>query len=192
MAVELELPVPLEGLLKTSQVQVIETVDAGNLKTLLKWIVDKLGQSGSAPAERLDERLAAIENDNEALKQQLGKLQEAQVKALQDPGFWHKTSSATIIRTFAFDPSAVEAAGPSCIGLHAWHTCPFELPCNMCTQAHLLKAADAQPGGDALVCSGATELLLVPWHSTHVPCHCVCIMQWSMVARVQGIAPALR
>uniref|UniRef100_A0A7S3VMV5 Uncharacterized protein n=1 Tax=Dunaliella tertiolecta TaxID=3047 RepID=A0A7S3VMV5_DUNTE len=60
----------LDSILQVTDVQVVQSVDAGSLK----WILKKLQQADEGQAERI----AALEHANEALKEQLEQLKEQQ------------------------------------------------------------------------------------------------------------------
>lgn len=80
---------PLDELIKVTQSSVVQSVDAGSLQRTVKWIVHKLkqqprgggdaaGAAGGLDLGPVAEQLGRLAKENEALKEQLQKLQERQ------------------------------------------------------------------------------------------------------------------
>lgn len=70
----LMLPVALDDIFKFQKVQVVESVDVGNLQALLRWICDHLGTGGGPGVQDLAK-------ENAGLREELEKLKEKQVGA---------------------------------------------------------------------------------------------------------------
>lgn len=73
--VALELPVPLEDILKVTEVQVVQQLDVGALQQTLRWIIDQLHSGTGSGAGGLPERISRLEKENEELKEQLKQLE---------------------------------------------------------------------------------------------------------------------
>jgi hypothetical protein len=79
---DLHLPVPLDQIITVGAVQVVASVDTGNLSLFLKWIVDKLNDQ-QEKAATLAASVSSISNDKDSLREAIRAVEQQQVCKLK-------------------------------------------------------------------------------------------------------------
>ncbi len=74
----------VEALFQVTEVQVVQSCDLKGVQEAIKWIITKLNSPGHAPAAgrlgKVEEELADVIHENNALKEKVKQLEEQQVR----------------------------------------------------------------------------------------------------------------